>query len=136
MSLRLRARAPIAIAVVVLTTLAAAAAVYAFAFHGRASCDPSNWPNANFDASMWKATDESSRYVYANSLITQLSRPGSSLTRDEVVELLGQPDNERNDTFELVYFVGYTRFCPMSYLSFVEVGFGAGQRNTVRISFD
>ena len=63
------------------------------------------WPNKEFDAASWRAVEIGQRYIYAKDLVgTHLM----GLTRKEVQDLLGEPDQKSTDndhvSFDIRYF--------------------------------
>jgi hypothetical protein len=124
------------VTVILLPLVLALVATYLFGFSGRASCDAERWSMQEFDAGKWRAAESKSRHIFAKSLIGRLSRADSRFTRSQIIDLLGRPDNEDHSTFELEYFLGETRFCPLPYNVFLKIGFAADGSNKASIHLD
>ena len=88
-----------------------------------------HYPQRDFDKTQWKNNREM-RYEYADDLVDNRKLIG--LTKAEILELLGKPDEERKD--QITYYIG---FSPRHFLGIdpdlLEIEFEDGKAKRVRI---
>jgi hypothetical protein len=112
----------------------AAYSIYSL-FPSPASCSSDSWPIEPFDAQIWKLTTDEKRYVFVRSLISNLSTT-SGLQRQQILDMLGDPDNEDGYRHELQYFVGRTWPCPLPKMAFLSIKLIASGSTAASIEFD
>ena len=94
------------------------------------------WPDLVFTTEKWKTVAQDERYVFWNDIDRRRLLIGRS--RDEVVQLLGQPDSDAPDHGRLTYVVkGAQGEYNLNFIYFLEIRLNeAGRVATVSIGTD
>jgi outer membrane protein assembly factor BamE (lipoprotein component of BamABCDE complex) len=72
-------------------------------FASGCSTEENSWPRTEFNATQWKASRDTERYVFAHDIIQKRLLEGK--TREQVQEILGAPTTVDTSSRQLSYLI-------------------------------